>query len=144
MLRTEKQVALDTVINSSCRSIEHYRWVADSSHDEQVKTLLDKLARQQEMIVEKLAPQMYKLGDMPSLPDPEKLAVEEIITQIKATFSTDEKSVLLTSLDELDSQLLQEIADACRLDFDEETIAVLQELRKSVVEAREERTKLSE
>jgi hypothetical protein len=136
MLRTEKQVALDAIINSSRRSIEHYRWVADSSTDEQARILLYKLALEREMIVDKLAPQMYKLGDMPSTPDPEKLAVEEIFTQIKATFSEDEKNVLLTSLNEFDSQLLQEISAAFSLEFDEETKAMLLELQKSVLEAR--------
>lgn len=139
MLRTEKQVALDTVINSSRGSIDHYRWVADAGDDEQIKTLLDRLALERERIVDKLAPQMYKLGDMPSAPDPEKLAVEEMLTQLKATFSGDEKDVLLDSLDELDSQLLQEISEAVRLDFDAETLTILRELEKSVAEARKNR-----
>jgi uncharacterized protein (TIGR02284 family) len=136
MLRTEKQVALDAIINSSRRSIEHYRWVADSSADEQVRILLYKLALEREMIVDKLAPQMYKLGDMPSTPDPEKLAVKEIFTQIKAAFSEDGKNVLLNSLNEFDSQLLQEISDAFNLGFEEEITAMLLELQKSVIEAR--------
>jgi hypothetical protein len=139
MLRTEKQVALDTVINSSRGSIDHYRWVADAGDDDRIKTLLDRLALERERIVDKLAPQMYKLGDMPSAPDPEKLAVEEMLTQLKATFSGDEKDVLLGSLDELDSQLLQEIREAVRLDFDAETLAILRELEKSVAEARKNR-----
>jgi hypothetical protein len=139
MLRTEKQVALDTVINSSRGSIDHYRWVADAGDDDRIKTLLDRLALERERIVDKLAPQMYKLGDMPSAPDPEKLAVEEMLTQLKATFSGDEKDVLLGSLDELDSQLLQEIREAVRLDFDAETLTILRDLEKSVAEARKNR-----
>lgn len=139
LLRNEKQVALDTVINSSRKSIEHYRWVADSGNEEPFKSLLHKLALHREKIVEKLAPQMYKLGDMPSSPDPEKVAVEEIVTQIKATFSEDEKNVLLTSLDELDAQLLQEIGRALSLDFTAETVALLRELQQAVVEAQKER-----
>lgn len=139
MLRTEKQVALDTVINSSLRSIEHYRWTGDSCDDEQLKTLLNKLALHRQKIVDKLAPQMHKLGDMASSPDPEKLAVEEIVTQIKATFSEDEKDVLLTRLDEFDSQLLQDISEAFSLDFDEETMAILRELQQSVTEAGKQR-----
>jgi uncharacterized protein (TIGR02284 family) len=137
MLRTEKQVALDAIINSSRGSVEHYRWVADSSNDEQARILLYKLALEREMIVDKLAPQIYRLGDMPSTPDPEKLAVEEIFTKIKATFSDNEKDVLLASLNEFDAQLLQEINHAFNLDFEEETIAILLELQKSIVEARE-------
>jgi hypothetical protein len=136
MLKTEQQTALDTVINSSRRSIEHYRWVADSSNDEQDRILLYKLALHREIIVEKLAPQMYKLGDMPSSPDPEKLTFEEIFTQLKAAFSEDEENVLSTSLDDVDSQLLQEISEACSLDFDEETTALLGELQQAVVEAK--------
>jgi hypothetical protein len=139
MLRTEKQVALDTVINSSRKSIEHYRWVADSGNAEQLKSCLHKLALHRETIVEKLAPRMYKLGDMPSSPDPEKVAVEEVFTQIKASFSEDEKKVLLTSLDEIDSQLLQEIDAALSLGFEEETTALLKELQQSVVEDGKER-----
>jgi hypothetical protein len=136
MLKTEKQAALDTVINSSRSSIEHYRWAADSSNDEQERIVLYKLALQREMIVDKLAPQMYKLGDMPSSPDPEKLTVEEILTQIKAAFSDDEKHVISASLDDFDSQLLQEIDEAFSLDFDEETMAILRELRQSIVETK--------
>lgn len=136
MLRTEQQTALDTVINSSRRSIELYRWVADSSNDEQDRILLYKLALHREIIVDKLAPQMYKLGDMPSSPDPEKLTFEEIFTQLKAAFSEDEENVLSTSLDDVDSQLLQEISEACSLDFDEETMAILRELQQAVVEAK--------
>jgi hypothetical protein len=136
MLKTEQQTALDSVINSSRRSIEHYRWVADSSNDEQDRILLYKLALHREIIVEKLAPQMYKLGDMPSSPDPEKLTFEEIFTQLKAAFSEDEENVLSTSLDDVDSQLLQEISEACSLGFDEETTAILRELQQSVVEAK--------
>jgi hypothetical protein len=136
MLRTEQQTALDTVINSSRRSIELYRWVADSSNDEQDRILLYKLALHREIIVDKLAPQMYKLGDMPSSPDPEKLTFEEIFTQLKAAFSEDEENVLSTSLDDVDSQLLQEISEACSLGFDEETMAILRELQQAVVEAK--------
>jgi hypothetical protein len=136
MFRTEKQVALDTVINSSLRSIAHYRWVADSSHDERLKALLDRLAQRRETLVDKLAPRMYQLGDMPSSPDPEKLAVEEMLTQLKATFSEDEQDAWLARLDELDSQLLQDIDEAVRLDFDVRTRAMLRELQQSVAEAR--------
>jgi hypothetical protein len=136
MLKTEKQAALDTVINSSRSSIEHYRWAADSSNDEQERIVLYKLALQREIIVDKLAPQMYKLGDMPSSPDPEKLTVEEIVTQIKAAFSDDEKHAISASLDDFDSQLLQEIGEAFSLDFDEETMAILRELQQSIVETK--------
>lgn len=139
LLRNEKQVALDTVINSSRKSIEHYRWVADSGNEEPFKSLLYKLALHRENIVEKLAPKMYKLGDMPSSPDPEKVAVEEMVTQIKAAFSEDEQKVLSASLDEIDSQLLQEIGDALSLDFEAETVTLLRELQQAVVEARKER-----
>ncbi|MGJ0485501.1 MAG: DUF2383 domain-containing protein [Methylomicrobium sp.] len=139
MLRNEKQVALDTVINSSRKSIEYYRWVADSSHDQRLKELLYKLALQREMIVDKLAPQMYKLGDMPSSPDPEKLAVEEMFTQIKASFSADGEDVLSASLDELDSQLLQSISEAFGLDFEQETMAMLRDLQKAVGDAKKKR-----
>lgn len=74
---------------------------------------------------------------MPSTPDPEKLAVEEIFTKIKATFSDNEKGVLLASLNEFDAPLLQEINNAFNMHFEEETIAILLELQKSIVEARE-------
>jgi hypothetical protein len=136
MLRTEKQVALDIILNTARRSIEYYRWVAESRPDEQVRGVLYKLALDREMIVDKLAPQMYKLGDMPSSPDPEQLVVEEIFTQIAAVFSTDEQAVLIARLKELDSRLLQEISDALSLDFEEETLAILLELQASVVQAR--------
>jgi hypothetical protein len=136
MLRTEKQAALDAVINSSRRSIEHYRWVADSSNAERDRILLYQLALQRETIVDKLAPQMYKLGDMPSSPDPEKLTVEEMFTQLKAAVSADEKKVLADSLNDFDSQLLQDISEASGLDFDEETAALMEELRQSVEEAK--------
>ena len=139
MLRNDKQVALDIVINSTRKSIEHYRWVSDSVNDEQVKSLLNKLALHRETIVDKLAPKMYKLGDMPSSPDPEKVAVEEMVTQIKAAFSEDEQKVLSASLDEIDSQLLRQIGDALSLDFEAETVALLRELQQAVVEARKER-----
>jgi hypothetical protein len=136
MLRTEKQVALDIILNTARRSIEYYRWVADSGHDEQVWGVLYKLALAREKIVDKLAPQMYKLGDMPSTPDPEQLVVEEIFTQITAAFSTDEQAVLLARLKEIDTRLLQEISDALSLDFEEETLAILLELQREVVQAR--------
>jgi hypothetical protein len=136
MLRTEKQAALDAVINSSRRSIEHYRWVADSSNAERDRILLYQLALQRETIVDKLAPQMYKLGDMPSSPDPEKLTVEEMFTQLKAAVSADEKKVLADSLNDFDAQLLQDIGEASVLDFDEETAAIMEELRQSVEEAK--------
>lgn len=136
MLRTEKQAALDVVINSSRRSIEHYRWVADSSNAEQDRILLYQLALQRETIVDKLAPQMYKLGDMPSSPDPEKLTVEEMFTQLKAAVAEDEKKVLTDSLNDFDAQLLQDIGEASGLDFDEETAAILEKLRQSVEEAK--------
>ncbi|WP_020562745.1 DUF2383 domain-containing protein [Methylosarcina fibrata] len=139
MLRTEKQVALDTVINSSRKSIEHYHWVADAGHDERLKSCLHKRALHRETLVDKLAPRMYRLGDMPSSPDPEKVAVEEMVTQIKASFAEDGEEVLLTSLDEIDSQLLNEIGDALSLEFEAETMAMLRELQQSIIEARKER-----
>ncbi|MEF3074186.1 DUF2383 domain-containing protein [Methylobacter sp. Wu1] len=142
MLRTEKQVALDTVINSGLRSIDHYCRVGESIQDEQAGTLLDKLAVERKRLVDKLAPKMYKLGDMPSSPDPEKLAVEEIFTRIKAAFSEDEKNELLASLDEIDSQLMQDIDEAFRLDFDEETMAILRELQASAAGARKKRERI--
>lgn len=135
VLRTEKQVVLDTVIHSTRTSIELYLWVADSSDDEQLKIVLQMLASHREMLVDELAAEMYGLGDMPSSPDPEKLAVEEVLARIKATFSEDEKKSLQASLDELDSQLLQDIQEALRLDFEEGTLAILAELQESVAEA---------
>ncbi|MDD5579745.1 MAG: DUF2383 domain-containing protein [Methylobacter sp.] len=133
MLRTEKQATLNNIINSTLKSIEHYRWAADSLNDEQIGNLLYESALEREMIVDKLAPQMYKLGDLPSSPDPEKLAVEEIFTKLKATFSHNEKDVLLTRLNEFDSLVLQEIRYAFNLDFEEETIEILQALKELVV-----------
>jgi uncharacterized protein YicC (UPF0701 family) len=139
MLRTEKQIALDAVINSGRASIEHYRQAADACDDEPLATLLRTLVLQRETVVDNLAEQMYRLGDMPSSPDPEKLAVEEVLTRIKATFSEDQTNALLAHLEELDSQLLQTIGEGQRLDFDRETLAILAELQESIAEARRKR-----
>jgi hypothetical protein len=141
VLRTEKQIALDTVINSGRASIEHYRRAADSCDDERLGTLLRTLALQRETVVDDLAAEMYGLGDMPSSPDPEKLAVDDVLAHIKAAFSEDEDNALLAYLDQLDSQLLQAIREAQRLDFAQETLAMLAELQESIAEARRKRAR---
>lgn len=132
MLRDDRQLALHQVILCGKKSIEHYRHVIEASEERDLTALLASLLEPRRAILAQLEPHMYKIGDMPSMPDPEKLALEEFIIWLKGALSGDEREAVLERLQELDEELIGSIENALRQELPDETKKILQQLKAAV------------
>lgn len=74
IIRSDKEVALNDLIVACGESVDHYRDAAGFLEEADLARVFTSIADQRETFVTRLANAVRALGDLPSVPDPDKEA----------------------------------------------------------------------
>lgn len=132
LLRNEQQLALNQVETLCIETADRYAAAAGHSDDEALSRLFGELSRQRREFALQLAEHIRALDDLPQQPDPDREAVGELLTSIKAFFSGDQRDTLIDESKKLELDLAEAAKAGLQLPFSEETKNVLKHLLSHV------------
>ncbi len=114
LLRDERQMAVSAVETLCLETADHYAAAARRTDDAGLAQLFDTLAQQRRQLAAELAAQIRALDDLPQQPDPDREAVEEVFSGIKAFLSGDARAVLVGERERAEEDLAAAASAALR------------------------------
>jgi uncharacterized protein (TIGR02284 family) len=126
ILRQEREIRLNAVIEAAIEAADHYEEEAERVGDEAIAKLFAALSHRRRDMSETLSAHIEKLGDLPREPDVEVELVHEIASKIR-TATEDARRVLLEERIEAEEDLEARIKAARETDLPADTLHVLKE-----------------
>ena len=126
ILREQRVIRLNAVIEAAIEAADHYEEEADRVGEERIARLFADLAHRRREMSETLSAYIRKLGDLPFEPDLEVELVHEVASKIR-TATDDPRRVLLDERIEAEEDLKMRINAAQKTDLPVDMRRVLKE-----------------
>lgn len=95
LIRTDEEVALNDLLIASRESVDHYRDAAEFLDDKAITDVLRAIASQREPFIARFEQAIRAMGELPSVPDPDKEAGTMLIHHAGALLSEDYSSEVI-------------------------------------------------
>lgn len=112
LLRDERQMALSAVETLCLETADHYASAADKCGGAALARLFGELAKQRLGLAAELAVHIRAQDDLPQMPDPDREAIVQVLSGIKAFLSGDE--TLIDERTSAERKLIEAAQDALR------------------------------
>lgn len=140
MLRPEKILALDDVTEACQEAVDHFTQFADSVAPTAMTRLFADLAERHRQHVAWLDEQVQRLGELPSRPDPDREALEQVATWVRAAFAERREEALVDKALEYEERIGEALAKARQRDLPEAARSLLADMAADVEACRERLT----
>ncbi|CAN5130451.1 hypothetical protein BH24PSE2_BH24PSE2_22570 [soil metagenome] len=141
MLMNDKQVAVNDVILSLREAADHYADAAQAIDDEVAADAFVARCRACSETADALESHIRRLGELPRRPDPEREALEQLLTRLGASLQADDRVRYAHALAHKEEGIEEAAAGALRQPLPEDTLAVMEKVRN---EAAEQKARLEE
>jgi uncharacterized protein (TIGR02284 family) len=94
MLRDERQTLINALLEACEEAVSDYRDEAAEAKEPALAGLLRQLAAEREVTVMELSGAIRALGDMPDIPDADRVQLSQLVTRVRARFSPRHDGVL--------------------------------------------------
>ena len=132
LLRTDKEVALNDLLVASRETIDHYQDAVEYLDDDHVTPVLRMLMQERQGFTERIEQAIRALGDLPSVPDPDRETGEMLLHHVTAALSSDTATQILEQRLKAERRLL-ELVQACRaVGLDDEHGQLLREMEQQI------------
>ena len=132
LLRTDKEVALNDLLVASRESIDHYQDAVEYLDYDHVTPVLRMIMQERLGFIERIEQAIRALGDLPSVPDPDRETGEMLLHHITAALSSDTATQILEQRLKAERHLL-ELVQVCRAaGLDDEHGPLLRELEQQI------------
>ncbi|HEV2610421.1 MAG TPA: DUF2383 domain-containing protein [Noviherbaspirillum sp.] len=128
LLRSEQQLALNDLESLCMEAADQYTAVAGKTADVSLSALFEELGHHYEQLAKELAVHIRALGDLPQSPDPDREAVDSLVSSIKAFFSNDERIPLIEERQAAEQAIAQAAHAALQLELPAAAIATVQRI----------------
>lgn len=132
IIRTDKEVALNDLLVASRETVDHYRDAAEFLEDVKITSILREIADQREPFVARLTHAVRALGDLPSMPDPDKETGAMLLHHAGAFLSDDYATEVLQQRIEAEQHLAELIEAGRAVGLEEECETLLDEISEHV------------
>ncbi|HJV75686.1 MAG TPA: DUF2383 domain-containing protein [Noviherbaspirillum sp.] len=112
LLRDDTQMAISQVETLCIESADHYAVAAEKAGDATLAKLFVELAHARRELAAALARHIRAGDDLPQPPDPDKVAVGEVLADIKGWLSGDARSVLIGQRERDEESLAEAVRSA--------------------------------
>lgn len=131
-LLSDLEVALNELLVACRESVDHFRDGAQLTPEEAIASELKKIANAREPFLQTLERKIRELGDLPTMPDPDKEDSEMLLHHLGAAVSSDYTNKLLQQRIEAEEKILEIIERANENDENNSCQDVLGDLRVQV------------
>lgn len=95
LLRDDRQMAIARVETLCIEAADRYASAAEKADTPALAALFNELTQQHRAFVAALAHQIRAIGDLPQPPDPDKEAIEDVLTDVKSWLRGDVRGTLI-------------------------------------------------
>lgn len=134
-LLSDTEVALNEILVACRESVDHYEDAIKLVENPDITERFQKIATQRKLFFKRLSVAIRELGDLPSVPDPDKETGEMILHHLGAALTPDYTNEVLTQRIEREQQLLELIRNARNTDVNETCRTLLDDLSAHVNDA---------
>lgn len=128
LLRDDTQVAISKVETLCIESADHYAVAAEKADDAALAKLFAELAHGRRELAAALAQHIRAGDDLPQPPDPDKVAVGEVLSDIKGWLSGDARSALIGQRERDEESLAEAVRSALGHELEPAMRSTLQEI----------------
>jgi hypothetical protein len=132
MLRSKAAVALDEVTEACRAAADHFQSLADAERTGEMAELFRALASEHHHLAARMEGEIRRQGNLPSRPDPDREAVEHLVTRVRAALSGDGHRVLLEESQRVESALAARIEAAFGWEQPPRVRLILEQMRHTV------------
>jgi hypothetical protein len=136
LLRNDAEVALDEAVEGCKAAADHYRSAAEVAPSD-LTDLFEELGRQRLEWWRRLEDEVRRMGNLPSAPDADREAVEQLVTRVKAALSRDEHLALIERAAKVEEDIAAKAASALREDLPPSARELLGEIKAGSNAARQ-------
>lgn len=138
LLRDDLQMAVNAVETLCFETADGYASAATRTDQPEVARLFADLAAQRNQFAAELAAHIRALDDLPQQPDPDREAMGQVLSGIKALLSGDAHAALIDERMQVEDKLAAAAHDALRHELPAETRSMLERLLAHVVSSKQE------
>lgn len=128
-LLSDSEVALNELLIACRESINHYEDAINLSENPDITDSFRNIATARKPFIDRLEEQIRQLGDLPSVPDPDKETGEMIIHHVGAALTPDYTSELLAQRIEAEENINSIITQASATQLNDACVNLLHDLR---------------
>lgn len=125
LLRDDRQMAVNAVETLCFETADGYEAAASKTGTPQLASLFGELAQQRRQLAAELAAHIRALDDLPQQPDPDREAIGQVLSGIKALLSGDVDASLIDERMQAERKLSDAVRDTMQVELPEETRAML-------------------
>lgn len=133
-LRTDKEVALNDLLIASEETIDHYRDAAEFLEDANIVHAFKAIVLQRESFIAGLTKAVRALGDLPSMPDPDKETGVKLMHRAGAFLSENHVAEILRQRIESELQLTDFVEAGREAGLDGSCSTLLDEMAEHVAQ----------
>ncbi|MGQ9424459.1 hypothetical protein ACXYTJ_00745 [Gilvimarinus sp. F26214L] len=122
IIRSEQEAALNDLLVSSEKSVDHYQDAAEYLRGHKPSGILRAIAGERQTLVEDLQDAVRATGDLPSAPDEDRESVEKLLHRVHASLSEDEIQDLVRQRMEGEGELLERLSVLRRSGWENSTL----------------------
>lgn len=121
LLRDDRQVAVNAVETLCFETADSYEAAASQTGTPVLAGLFSGLAQQRRLLAAELAAHIRALDDLPQQPDPDREAIGQVLSGIKALLSGNADAALIEERLQAERKLADAARDAAQFDLPAET-----------------------
>lgn len=134
-LLSDCEVALNELLVACRESVDHYQDAAELVEHATIAQQFRSIANQRKLFIDRLETEIRTLGDLPSVPDPDKETGEMIIHHLGAALTDDYASELLAQRITAEQKIKELIISARTTKVSDSCAALLNDLANQVERA---------
>ncbi|HTF85509.1 MAG TPA: hypothetical protein VL987_13080 [Cellvibrio sp.] len=132
LLRTDKEVALNDLLVASRETADHYQDALEYLGDHSITSALRDIMQERLSVIERIEQAIRAMGDLPSMPDPDRETGEMLLHHVTAALSSDSATEILEQRIKAERHLLA-LLQACNdVGLDNDQPQLLQEMAQQV------------
>ena len=132
LLRTDKEVALNDLLVASRETADHYQDALEYLDDHPITPALRDIMQERLSVIERIEQAIRALGDLPSMPDPDRETGEMLLHHVTAALSSDSATEILEQRIKAERHVLA-LLQACNdVGLDSDQPQLLQEMAQQV------------
>ena len=112
LLRTDKEVALNDLLVASRETVDHYQDAVEYLNDDHITPVLRMIMQERQGFIQRIEQAIRALGDLPSVPDPDRETGEMLLHHVTAALSSDTATQILEQRIKAERHVL-DLVQAC-------------------------------